>query len=108
MRRNYAADTALFQKWQEENCLLRVEFAEGHISVRFTGILSYFSATELCISNKDDEVSISLFIATTKLIDQKTISSSEQHDVFSKNYAQVFQVTTDAGTNVFIYELPEA
>lgn len=90
----------LLQIWKSQQAVIRAEFSAGNISVWFTGNVSSYSITELVLSRGNDEVSISLFSATYRLIEPDPI---EIPDLAA--YRRVVVVTTDANTTCTLYEL---
>jgi hypothetical protein len=94
----------LFEKWKQNNAVIRAEFVAGNISVAFTGRVLSHSSTELCLSRFDDEMSVSLFCAKLDYFDEVE-GSPEAQDFFRRNYFCAVRVVTDAGVTCMVYEV---
>jgi hypothetical protein len=90
----------ILKRWHAERFVLDVEITVGHVSMCFTGRVTFLSTIELVIAHPEGELSISLFCAGTKRIGPKEGSAAE----YWKKYRQVLQVTTDGGAVCTISE----
>ncbi|HEU5239810.1 MAG TPA: hypothetical protein VFU37_21945 [Pyrinomonadaceae bacterium] len=95
---------SLFEKWEKERSMLRVEFVGGHISATFTGHVVYQSGTELRLARLDDEISISLFFGKIDIFDAVG-GAPNAVARFNQEYVCAARVITDAGASCMIYEL---
>ena len=95
----------ILRRWHAERSVLDVEIIVGHVSMCFTGRLTYVSSIELVIAHPEGELSISLFCAGAKRIEPREGSAAE----YWEKYRQVLQVKTDGGAICTISERrPEA
>ena len=94
----------LFEKWKQDNAVIRAEFVAGNISVAFTGHVLSHKSTELRLSRFDDEMSISLFCAKLDYFDN-IVGSPEAQAFFRRNYFCAVRVVTDAGVTCMVYEV---
>lgn len=95
-----AGNGQILKRWHAERCVLDVEITVGHVSMCFTGRVTYVSATELVVAHPEGELSVSLFCAGSKRIEPKEGSAAEHW----KKYRQVLQVITDGGAVCTISE----
>ncbi len=91
----------LLQIWKSQRRKIRAEFCAGNISVWFTGNVESYSEVELVLSRGGDQMSISLFCATYRVVEP----DGNANGMNWRGIARVAIVTTDADTSCTLYEL---
>jgi hypothetical protein len=91
----------LMQMWKSEKRKIRAEFVAGNISVWFTGYVESYSAIELVLARGANQISISLFCATYKLIEPDGNANGTNW----RGISRVVVITTDANTACTLLEL---
>lgn len=91
----------LLQIWKSQRRKIRAEFSAGNISVWFTGYVESYSEIELVLARGSDQISISLFCASSRVIEPDGTTNGTNW----RGISRVAVVTTDANTACTLYEL---
>ncbi len=94
----------ILQRWFDRQCLIRAELISGNVSLSFTGTVARFNNIEVVLQREIDEMSVSLFAASCKVMEPRQGQEAEGPWKF---YRLIVQIQTDGGAQCVLHELRE-